>query len=395
METRKSKSIIVIFTILSSVFFSLLLVELFLKFIKPQKTYSRIPQTGSNCYKKEELYYTSLKPNTKCEYNSQEYKTKVNINNLGFRDTKDISEKTDKKRIVFIGDSFTFGQGVSDTESYPKIVENNLVNAEVINAGMPGSELTWSYLMLKNRIVNLKPDTVVIGFYLGNDLFDLKYFDWENIDENGLPEKISTKFEFVDSDGTRRYSSVPFRYKIPILRESHIFILLTELINGQINFSEKESPITLNGSPCLIVLNCNLLEEEEKKAKKLLLEMKKIADQNNINLVIAILPWEYQLPRNLTSKSGIEVLVKSENRHHFINKFTNYLNENFIKNINILDAFEKYQGSEKVFYSEDRHWTKEGHEIVGNAISEFLNSSETESESEETEQSQKLLEPTF
>lgn len=100
-------------------------------------------------------------------------------NNLGFREDDDTQiRKSDSVRIVVLGDSHTDGV-CWNRESYPNRLEYYLNRAgskktyEVINAGT-GKYSPFQYLRAYQfRIKPLKPDIVIIGFYIGNDFFDM------------------------------------------------------------------------------------------------------------------------------------------------------------------------------------------------------------------------------
>jgi lysophospholipase L1-like esterase len=98
------------------------------------------------------------------------------INAQGFRgedfDAPDIRRA---RRIACLGDSFTFGWGVEDGESFPVRLQARLEEGstrgvwQVLNCGLPGYN-TWQQLRLYERVIRPEePDIVVIGWYL-NDL---------------------------------------------------------------------------------------------------------------------------------------------------------------------------------------------------------------------------------
>lgn len=102
------------------------------------------------------------------------------INALGLRGRDFPAEKpANTWRILFIGDSFTFGEGVQDDETFASILEERLqleaANGErtyhVINAGVPGYNTKDEVLNLRAKWLDLEPDTVVLVFYL-NDAYD-------------------------------------------------------------------------------------------------------------------------------------------------------------------------------------------------------------------------------
>ena len=101
------------------------------------------------------------------------------INSFGFRDKELNSDyvKDRKYRILCVGDSITFGEGVSTNKTYPKLLEKELrskfsKNIEVLNAGVPGYNTYDELLYIKNYLIKLSPDMIILGFFMGNDSED-------------------------------------------------------------------------------------------------------------------------------------------------------------------------------------------------------------------------------
>jgi lysophospholipase L1-like esterase len=101
----------------------------------------------------------------------------VRINNLGYRGADMPLEKPDGEyRILFVGDSFVFGDFVGNTETLPAQTEMVLRSQcngmlRVINAGLGGSTITEHAKMIE-RSLRLEPDLVVLQFS-ENDVRDL------------------------------------------------------------------------------------------------------------------------------------------------------------------------------------------------------------------------------
>ncbi len=103
----------------------------------------------------------------------------VHINNLGFRDTRDYS--LDKGphtfRILFLGDSVTFGHGSVYEHTYPYLLEQRLkawkpeVAWQVWNLGAPGYNTSQELTTLLRFGGSYRPDLVIVGFY-DNDILD-------------------------------------------------------------------------------------------------------------------------------------------------------------------------------------------------------------------------------
>jgi len=92
--------------------------------------------------------------------------TFLNTNTKGLRGTKDYSYEKNpaKKRILVIGDSFTFGDEVNDNETYSYYLQERFPNAEVINMGMHGYGHDQILILLKEEGIKYQPDIVILGF---------------------------------------------------------------------------------------------------------------------------------------------------------------------------------------------------------------------------------------
>ena len=94
---------------------------------------------------------------------------RIALNDEGFRSAPFAAEKTPGVlRIASIGDSWTFGMNVDQHEMYPARVEALLAQqgqkAEVMNFGILGYTSFQGLQLLKTRVMDLRPDVLVIGF---------------------------------------------------------------------------------------------------------------------------------------------------------------------------------------------------------------------------------------
>lgn len=124
--------------------------------------------------------------NIHVRFRTSEFDTRVTTNSQGLREPQSIpADHLRRFRIIIIGDSYTFGWGVDDSQPYPKVAERKLlevpgnVRPEVINMGRPGSSPGDYLRFLKQYASRLKPDLIVIGYHVGNDcpLFNLLHQD--------------------------------------------------------------------------------------------------------------------------------------------------------------------------------------------------------------------------
>lgn len=117
-------------------------------------------------------------PGSSLTYRTPEFTFTAEINRLGFRDREFALTRGAGTRILAIGDSFTYGWGVSVEQSWPKLLESGLReqgrDVEVANLGQPGASPVVYAQTAAKAIPLLKPDIVVIGITQGDDLAQLK-----------------------------------------------------------------------------------------------------------------------------------------------------------------------------------------------------------------------------
>lgn len=103
-------------------------------------------------------------------HNIPEFDVTYRTNLQGLREAREIQPKSDKIRVVHIGDSYTFGWGVEEQDSVPRIIEGMLRrrfggDVEVVNFGVPGTN-PFNFLKSASRYVRqLQPDIVIVSIY--------------------------------------------------------------------------------------------------------------------------------------------------------------------------------------------------------------------------------------
>ncbi|MCB0328068.1 MAG: SGNH/GDSL hydrolase family protein [Bdellovibrionales bacterium] len=107
----------------------------------------------------------------------------VRLNNCGMRgEDVEIPRSPKTVRIAFLGDSFTFGWGVEEDESFVAVTEEVLnrwlasygYQAEVLNFGTPGYSTFQEVELFLSEDREFQPDIVVV-FFIAND-FGLPFF---------------------------------------------------------------------------------------------------------------------------------------------------------------------------------------------------------------------------
>jgi lysophospholipase L1-like esterase len=100
--------------------------------------------------------------------------TAVRVNRLGLRGPEvDPTPRPGVRRVLVLGDSVVFGQGLADDDTVARVLERRLDAAgggpyEVLNAGVPGFDTVAEARWLEAHGLGLRPEVVVVGASLND-----------------------------------------------------------------------------------------------------------------------------------------------------------------------------------------------------------------------------------
>lgn len=95
----------------------------------------------------------------------------IDTNAEGYREVELENFEKEKPLIVAIGDSFTEGYNVENQHTWPKQLHKKLQgNVQVLNLGVHNYSLINYLMTIKYKLENLKPDLIVVGLYVLNDV---------------------------------------------------------------------------------------------------------------------------------------------------------------------------------------------------------------------------------
>lgn len=113
----------------------------------------------------------ALTPGWHGTHQHYDYKAGYTINELGFRGDAGLPERRRGRLHAMVGDSFTFGLGVGDAETFVRRLNEGGTNT-FVNFSIPGYSTDQEALLVEQEVLRFKPDVVDLVVYLGNDLFD-------------------------------------------------------------------------------------------------------------------------------------------------------------------------------------------------------------------------------
>jgi hypothetical protein len=362
--------------------------EIIIRFFKPQYTYSNFQKIVGEQYRACDFIPFTLKPNYQAEMpslqNHGKYVT-VSTNSWGLRGKEIALEKPQgTKRILILGDSYTFGLYVDDNETYPAVLENlyrqESKKVEVINAGYADG---WSpdehYAWLVNQGMKFQPDVVIYGFFIGNDIDGIEQSNWVVQDTKGLPIKIVNPNIYIDNFGRIRSRvndiktvGQEFVYRIPLLKESHLAILFNRGINSIIYrvYIKKHRFTNKNVFPWIFQTQSDsAMLEKENIFLKLVKGMSDITTEHNCRFIIMMIPVNFQVePKFIPLLLGSN---KFSIKRNYFDELKPKLSEYHIRHLDLLEKMKREAGD---YYPRNGevHFTPEGCHFVAKSLKIFL-----------------------
>lgn len=377
---------------------SLAVGEFIIKHTLPQETYQLARMVGLHFFEDSPIIPFTLQKNVKNFLHiafTREFTHYVSTNSFGIRG-KDFSlEKPDKTyRILFLGDSMTFGWGVEDHQNYPALIEEYLgrkgaikseyTKVETINAGFAdGITLDTYYLYFKEIGNKFNPDLVIVDLFPYNDLSDLLDHAWEKTDDKGYPTKISSLTQKVEDGYLVGRKKTKWKYEIPLLRNSHLGILfLNALEKGSpetvgkikktLHISEEKEPFTVaERLECLYTMipkYCpSSLWSTFDKAKFIIKGLQELTKEKKEELLVTIMVSPDQAIPLSEKENRLMLLSTIEPQKYF----KDFLKEQGIAYLDLLPALSQKK-AQNFFYHQDGHLNSLGHKIVAEEIVKYL-----------------------
>lgn len=339
-----------------------------------------IPNDGGSFRCSSPYYHHDFLPNQSVDTAWGPRKYHVFTNSLGFRDAaaRDVPLSSTRKRILFIGDSFIEGMGVSYQDSVAGILGDSLSaqGIEVLNA----AALSYSpkLYFLKTRYLIEKRHLTFNEVYVFIDISDphdeIIYKYWEPGSEGAFTSSLRALNKF-----TQRHSFL-YYYSSAILhlnRERLINNAFPAEASADARFWVQDLKEYLRRAEpekdrFLWPNKPAAWEEWGREGLSLcgqyMTELQKLCDQHGIRLTIAVYPSPYQL--NGENLEGIPVTFwrrfAEEHRVGFINLFPVFIGSEPPQNV-----YAKY------FINGDIHWNEAGNRRVAEAVLQYMRTGST------------------
>ena len=308
------------------------------------------------------VFYDSSYNRFRGKANAPDYDFK--LNSQGFKDLEFTQEKpAETYRILGIGDSFTYGV-VPYQYNYLTLLEEKLNKSgkktEVINMGIPGLGPRDYLSILVNEGLQLKPDKIVLSFYIGNDFLDNSMTTHLRKEEKSYVIALIKSLITIQS----HYQGT-FTNTVPKYEDNQPTIDNAKYLQNTVS---KSNMFVKNPQD-------NMFKGFVEDAVKDLIEIKKIADSQNIPLTIVIIPDEVQVNTQLQQQVKAAFDPNDPNLLDFElpnRMLTERLRQANIDYLDLLPSFVAASKITRLYKPNDTHWNIAGNSLAAELISQHL-----------------------
>jgi hypothetical protein len=253
-------------------------------------------------------------------------------------------------RILCLGDSLTFGDGVAVEDTYPKQLEALLrkkgnAKYEVINAGVPSYDTWQEVVYFQEWGVQLRPRIVVMGFYANDPV--------------PRPETVKN---FLTPGGTLRRQGFGGMFPdsvVHALKGSRLLLFLRDRISKVVNRIHPSFEY-LHQQSLLTGTENSFVERGWREVDASLETMASLRKEHGFTLLLVIFPMPEQL-------------VHDHPRAYYQSRVQAIANKHAIPSIDLLDSFKReFNGFGSLLIEWDGHPNPNAYRIATKEIAGFI-----------------------
>lgn len=315
-------------------------------------------------------------------------------NSQGFRDRERTVERIGPApRVLALGDSFTWGAGVSYDEAFVTLLERSLqatsVHAEVINVGVPSWGPSEELHLLKAYGLRFQPDLVVLNFFLGNDI--------QNKRGNGLVLSrsmiVAGQSYYVHSNGNWLHDRFgPDRWFL--YHDLNYLLTIGGMrIRQAIGGGERDVSRTMSGgetaplvsreqyvrgiherSDIYLADDTPFFAQHWDRTKLTLREFRTVLAEQGVGLLLVVIPDHVQLDGGL-QREYLAAVGQDSARYDFDKPrrlLLAWCREQGIPTVDLLPAFEATGRPDTLYFQNDFHLTAQGHQLAAQVIGPLM-----------------------
>jgi GDSL-like Lipase/Acylhydrolase family len=255
-------------------------------------------------------------------------------------------------RILTLGDSFTEGSTVGETEVFTARMQQADPRLEVLNAGVGGYGTVQELLYLTSEGMRFKPDLVLLLFY-ENDLTDNTLSYYATFGPRPYATLDGTTVRIIDRLDPSRFEAfiLPLPFRSFLNRHSYLYYYLNTRVYQRLAAARMEALQTADMNRTPPPARMQILFG-------ILARIKEALDQQHVPLVVVHIPSRDEVARG-ASENGLAI--------------TDHCRQVGMNCLSLTDRFvgEKAAGKQ-LYFPIDIHWTRTGHAVAAEEILAYL-----------------------
>lgn len=307
---------------------------------------------------------------------------------LGFRN-KSVPATAD---LVAIGDSHTYGISARASESWPSAL-GGMTGKTVYNMSLGGYGPAEYLYLMESEALKLRPEVIIVGLYLGNDLMDsfnavYSVDRWSGMRKPG--------FEFSSGNGEAEDDDYSYGPGDWLAGHSVFYRLVSSSFIGDnlrqarrmkrgeliVMLNDEKSGINTGFTPDQRLKGLDLGRPEVREGLALSLRfidrMNELAREHNVEFIVVIIPTkESVFARYIEGNKSLPALEKIdyllENEREVDSEVRKYFDEHGIRYVDALGPLSLSAGTVQIYPNNfGGHENGNGYRVIAGAIKEYL-----------------------
>jgi hypothetical protein len=332
--------------------------EVLLHFFWPQRS-----SVTAGMFESDPAAGYRIRPNYRNEIRVPEYRTAIFTDAGGYRVPRRAeAPPPDCRRILAIGDSFTFGVGVDAEAAFPLQLEGELEQSTggawcARNGGVGGYGPLRSARLLETKQGEFRPEIVVHAVYVGNDLLDSNpatYLEQPRIEGGRM---VSQRRDAIAR--ARRYLRI-HSHLYSFLRANLYELYLASPLAAK---SQALDPMGLAEWPAWI------RDVTWPACAQSILDIAAWCREHGAHYLVVLVPAKYQVDEDAWNiyRKRWKLPTEAFDRDHAQRVLNGFLGQEGVAALDLLPAFRS-GAADSLYFRVDNHWTPAGHALAAREI---------------------------